>query len=339
MITMKDIALHTGVSIATVSAVLRNKDVELCIKRETAANIRKAAKELGYRRSDAALQMQSGKSKNMIQFLPENSGDYFAIAAIKTSSVAVEQGYSVKDIFHGNDDKEFEDLVFQTLGQWPVGYLTWSSGNKFNILYKLASKYNIPVITLDFDEKLATASILSDDTLGMRQAVEYLASIGHRKIGHATDPLTLKYASMRYDGYKKALDEFGLDLNEEWCFHGNSHDKHKELVKYVERIAAMRDRPTAIVCGSDYIAVRLMMICPSTGLLIPRDISIIGYGGLPIAEQCAPHLTTIVQPFGEFGKIAIEILLKTIEKQPHDRHCLLPTKLRMAGTARKLLPS
>lgn len=338
MVTMKDIARSTGVSITTVSAVLRGKDIELCIKRETAEKIRKVANKLGYRRSEAALQMQSGRSKNIIQFLPEGMGDFFAVAAMKTSNAAIEQGYSVKELFHRDNDDEFEELVNKTLGQWPVAYMTWSSDSKFDILRRIATKHDIPVITLDFAEDLATASVMTDERCGVHQAVDYLYSTGHRLIGHATDTLKAKFALDRYELFRRVLDEQGLVFKEEYCFHEESKDNPKYLIDYVERLTQMNDRPTAIMCGSDYIAFRMMMICPNFGLKIPDDISIVGYGGLPISDQCVPRLTTIAQPFDNYGSVAMDILLKILSDKRYSKQCLLPTELKVGGSTRSLSP-
>ncbi len=335
MVSIKDIARHTGFGVSTVSAVLSNKANRLGIKQATCEKITAAAVELGYRRNDIAAQMQSGRSKTLIQFLPDFHGDYLSRSALMTNIAALRLGYTTREIvFSRNSD--FHALVNSAIEQRPAAFFAWNiQGPRLEILQKDSRRYHIPLALLDIDSGDAEVRVLTDDLHGIRQAVDYLYELGHRRIVHVTDTLKAHYAKFRFNAYDRCMKEKGLVLEKSLCYHDYLTFNPEKLVQYVRMLASLPEPPTAVTCGSDYIALKLMMLFPRFGLRIPEDISLIGFGGLPLARVTVPMLTTIDQSLDRLGANAAETMIRFLNGESVPERILLPTTLTIAQTTTK----
>ena len=189
------------------------------------------------------------------------------------------------------------------------------------------SKYNLPHLSIDYDDPDSDIRVVTDDHAGIQIAVDHLVSLGHTRIAHATDTLKSQYADVRFRAFCDAMQSRGLTVDESLCFHDYFLDDCSNLKLYAARIAAMKNTPTAIVCGSDYMAVKLLMILMQHGVRIPDDISIIGYGGVSVSKLTVPALTTIRQPFEEMAVTAVTELIKCVRKEKYQSYSVIDPQL------------
>jgi LacI family repressor for deo operon, udp, cdd, tsx, nupC, and nupG len=139
----------------------------------------------------------------------------------------------------------------------------------------------------------------------------------------------------RLDGFRAAMSEAGLDVNEQWLVYGEYSASCGETA--ANTLLVRKDRPTAIFCFSDEIAMGCMYTLRQHGFRVPEDVSIIGFDDIPFAKYMAPSLTTVAQPQDEIGAACATILLDLIDgRKPEKLHNILPHKLVVRDSTRKL---
>ena len=318
-VTVKDIARETGYSVPTVTAVLRNKARELQIKPSTEKLILETAEKLGYVKSDLALEMRTGQSKTIVILRPHATHEFIFTVTEQSEIIASQHGYHIRTVINtassGSDD--FAGILRKIVSMRPAAIITCTDfGSDKPMLAEWVRKHKLPWLGLDYYEPDADITAVTDDRTGIDLSIEYLHSLGHTRIIHATDTLKAQYADIRYRAFLDSMRSRGLDVDESLCFHDYFLDA-SNLKQFVERIAAMKNPPTAISCGSDYMAVKLLMLLPYCGLRVPKDISLIAYGGLAFRNLCVPALTAVYQPFDQLVDQAIRELLKMIRKEPY----------------------
>lgn len=334
MVTQKDIARETGFSVTAVATVLRGEAASVGIKAATAEKIRETAARLGYKKSTLALQMKSGNFNTVIQLLPDPGSEHIALSVLHAANAGADAGFTMREYFHRENLPEFEALLNKVIGLWPVAFFVWSDiGPRFEPLYLCAARYKIPVVSIDYDSPRSELSVLTDDRKGILEAVRHLTALGHRRIVHVTDTFDAQYALSRYEHYREALRNAGLELDDSLCFHEPFFSEPERLIRYAERIISMKkDRPTAITCGSDYAALKIVQLLQCGGLHVPGDISVVGYGGLPIAYTSMPVITTIAQPFARLGMTAVELLPNVLNRTVKDKIHRLDSVFQLGQT-------
>lgn len=336
MVSIKDVAKEAGYSVATVSAVLRNSDKELGIKPSTSEKILKAAEKLGYVKSNIALEMKKGYTKTFIFLRPKNGYEYLNSAMYQAEFKAMRHDYSIRNIIFDSDDgNKMRDLLDKIISVRPAALITcMDPGPNKRLIMDYCAKYHLAHVSLDFNDPDSDIRVITDDHAGIGTAVDHLVSLGHTRIAHATDTLIAQYADVRFRAFQDAVKRNGLEFDDSICYHDYYTPRnHPALIGYIERIMAMKDRPTAIVCGSDNIAVKLLMILMQLGIRIPDDISVIGYGGISASKLTVPPLTTIRQPFEEMAETAVEELMKYLRKETYRNHLVIDPMLIPGGTA------
>ena len=330
MISLRDIARESGFGISTVSMVLSNRTSKCHIKEDTKEKILLTARNMGYIRNEIAAQIRSGKTKTLIVFLPERIGGYLSEVMLHTMEVGAQWGYFLKPyFFHESDD--FAKIIENALSQFPAAFFSIDDiGFRFQTLREYSSRTGVPWFSLDFPAECADLQIVFDEEIGIREAVERLVALGHKKVTHFTTDLKAGFARRRLELYRREVIEHGLDWKEELVFHEILSQDVLEV--YVKHLLSHPDRPTAITCGSDYLALSLMMALFASGIRIPDEISLIGFGGLKIGRTCFPHLDSIRQPWHELLETAIRSLIDLLDKKQIQPEILLPTSYQRAGT-------
>ena len=176
----------------------------------------------------------------------------------------------------------------------------------------------LPLVVMDWwFTELNADKILENSERGGYLATKSMVDAGHQKIGIITGNLRKSVAKNRLQGYKKALSEANIVLNPDWIVE--SHFDFEGGIVGAQKLLALSDRPTAIFCCSDTIAIGAYQAIQNQGLRIPQDISIMGYDDIELARYLFPSLSTISQPKAELGKLAVETLLQRIQ-EPNENY-------------------
>ena len=173
---------------------------------------------------------------------------------------------------------------------------------------------DIPVVVMDWGPMLFTSDKIQDNSLrGGYMATQYLIESGHVDIGCITGPLIRHQAQMRYEGYKRAMNEAGLTFNAEWIIESDFEcEGGYDAFMKMQKQATL---PSAIFVSNDMMAMGVINAANECGIQIPNDLSVIGYDDIHIAKFISPALTTIHQPKYRLGQAAVETLLKHLDHQ------------------------
>jgi len=208
----------------------------------------------------------------------------------------------------------FRNNLDKVIEQRPAGIITSTMhDNEYKYFQEITSKYKIPTAIVDNNSPhISTVSVYSDDNKGGFMATEHLIKLGHRKIGHATLDRPSKFVKARRQGFSNAMKKYGIRPNANYMIENSFKNEHSDFVKDFEGILCGKNRPTAFFCSTDHIALMALRAAFCSGLRVPEDLAVVGYGDLYMSRFVTPALTTIHKPFIEMGRRTVKYLLKKI---------------------------
>ena len=313
MITIKEIAAEAGVSVMTVSNVINNNHSR--VSAATEQRVREIMKKHNYVPNMAARSLISKASHIITVLLPiwyETPDSllldpYVGQVTGMLESLRRERQYYVMICSFRKADEVLEmQRTWQTDGSILV------VPHEDSITWELVKKSEAPLVVLDrFFEDLPMLSVCMDDRKGAYQATRYLLEKGHRQIGFASPKIsTSTVLQDRYAGYLDAMGEWGLEANPAWLFQDAVHLEGGEAIG--RRIAAMQQRPTAMITTEDTIACGIIKACQAEGMNVPQELSVVGFDDSLPARLLSPALTTMGQDARAKAQKAVDMLLEAI---------------------------
>lgn len=329
-VTLRDVAIHAGVSVTTVSNVVRDWPY---VSDDTRHKVQQAIHELGYSPHPIAQGLRTGQTQVIGFVVPELSNPYFAAMVSVAEDVAQECGYSLL-VFNTHEDEAREaECVHRATQRWVDGLLIAQVAEAQHTAEVLNS-IHIPVVAIDrVPAGFAGPSCKLDNFSAAQLATEHLYELGHRRIAHLAGPLNAQPAHERLDGYKAALEQYDLSY-QQVAFEGG-HWRCAEGYHAMGEILADEVLPTAVFASNDRMAIGAMHAILEHGLSIPGDISIVGVDDIEVSEHLNPPLTTVRQPIEAMARAGIDLLLKLLgDETPDNLHPLLsPTLMMRKSTA------
>ncbi|MGP0584122.1 LacI family DNA-binding transcriptional regulator [Paenibacillus timonensis] len=334
MITIYDIAQFTGFSPTTVSKVFNGYSD---VSEKTRRKILDAADELGYVPNAHARSLTTKRSWMIGVLFIEPSGagilhPYFGGVIEGFKQIATSKGYDLmfisKDI-GGKRSGYLEHCKIRGI-DGVVVVLPDASDPYFQELLES----NIPCVLLD-QESTVKSTVYSDNAAGVRQAVTYLHSIGHRKIAHIGGGPTFA-GEQRLNGYKQAMQELGLMINPQHVVQGSYDYTIESGSRAMEELLKANERPTAVFAAGDNLAVGAMMAMKRHGLRVPEDISLVGFDDIEMAKFLTPALTTVRQNTYVLGSKAADMLIYSIEGGEDVQKGVIPVELVVRESCRSL---
>jgi LacI family transcriptional regulator len=333
MITIRDVAREARVSIATVSHVINNTRY---VSDELSKRVHLAMKKLGYHPNGIARSLKKKRTYTIGMIMPDNSNPFFAEVALGIEMKSFDLSYNV--IFcNTNSDVQKESTYLDLLLKKRVdGIVFVSSGSNINSI-KFIKSQKIPIIVVDREIKgLEVDSVLVDNLSGGYQATKHLLNLGHKIISCISGPSLITPSSERIEGYKKALMEASLEIDEKLILMGDF--QFEGGYKSAKKLLRMKRTPTAIFACNDLMAIGAICAIKEEGLSVPKDISVVGFDDIALASFFNPKLTTVIQPKYIMGKLAANMLIERIRnKEMAPRRKLLKTELIIReSTSRKV---
>jgi len=203
--------------------------------------------------------------------------------------------------------------------------ILWMEPIFTNRFAAITAECGVPCVVMNnCEEGVIIDTIESDNRSASRQAVEFLLDRGHTAIGFVGGWLHLTNHKDRFDAYKERMEEAGIPILDDLIIDDITLWNDEGGAEGLHRILSRRNRPSALLLCSDYLAVGAYRAVKEMGLVIPRDISIISFDDFPLAQYMEPPLTTFRQPLQEMGEIAAEKLVGLItgERKPQGRQYL-----------------
>ena len=309
MATIKDVAKRAGVSTTTVSHVINKTRF---VAEETRNAVWQAIQELHYSPSAVARSLKVNHTKTLGLLATSSEAPYFAEIIEAVEHHCFERGYTLI-LGNAHNDLQKQRAYLSMMAQKRVdGLLVMCSEYPDDLLKMLEENRNIPMVVMDWGESRAdfTDTVLDNAFQGGYLAGRYLIERGHRDIGAIPGQLERNTGGGRHAGFLKALQEAGIAVRSEWIVQGDFEPESG--YQAMQQILQQKQRPTAIFCGGDIMAMGAICAADEMGLRVPQDISVIGYDNVRNARYFTPALTTVHQPKAQLGEKALEMLLDRI---------------------------
>ena len=313
MATMKDIARLAQVSTSTVSHVINGSRF---VSDEIREKVMRIVVELNYTPSYIARSLKVKATKTIGLLVTATNNPFFSEVMAGVEQYCQKNQYNLIIATTGGDAKRLQQNLQTLIHKQVDGVLLMCGDSRFQADMEL--EVSLPLVVMDWwFTELNADKILENSEYGGYLATKSMVDAGHQKIGIITGNLRKSVAKNRLQGYKKALSEANIVLNPDWIVE--SHFDFEGGIVGAQKLLALSDRPTAIFCCSDTIAIGAYQAIQNQGLRIPQDISIMGYDDIELARYLFPSLSTISQPKAELGKLAVETLLQRIQ-EPNENY-------------------
>ncbi len=318
-ISITDVARHAQVSITTVSRVINKIPT---VNKENIKKVEEAIAYLKYRPNISAQRLAKGLNNAVGLVFPGYPGIFYSFYAIEL----------IRGVGHSCEMLKL-DLIFHITN----GHNFLNTNNVGGIIFadiienrkqvEAAVEDEIPCFVINhIVEDMNVNYVAIDNRGGGHLAVDYLISLGHKKIATVTGNLQTQSGMHRLEGYKKALTAGKIPIREDYIFPGDY--SRRSARTNAEKILQLKDRPTAIFSASDDMAMEIMGAVMEKGLRIPQDISIIGFDDNPQGLYGPVGLTTVKQPLFQMGEDAVRYLSDIIPgKKKSPVRVVLPASL------------
>ena len=319
MVRLKDIAFQAGVSVMTVSKALRNApDVSTATK--TRINI--LAQRMGYVPDCFAQALRTRKSRLFGLVISAMTNPVFSRVVLAIEERAHELGYDVL-LAHTLSNTEREEVSIRRLLSRRVDGLfispVYRMGSEARAYQEiLASKTPTVVLghTAPFCQQFV--NVETDDLLAGYAVTHHLIKLGHKRIAFFAGPAAAPWHQERFEGYRRALREFGLDVDDKLVFQAGRtiEDGAKAALQLINETSGV----TAVQAINDMVAVGCLKVLAEQGVKVPDQVSVAGFGNILLSEHCRVPLTTVRQPKFTLGTAAMDSMVKLLrDEQPESR--------------------
>ncbi|MGC8977324.1 MAG: LacI family DNA-binding transcriptional regulator [Candidatus Ratteibacteria bacterium] len=303
-VKLKDIAKKTGYDISTVSRALRD---DPRVKKETKKKIKKVAEELNYIPDISAKILSGGKSGIIGIILPEIKHSFYSEIFEEIDEICLERELIPELLLTEFNQFRIEDIKKQIIYQKMDGIILAYHSLDFSFI----NERICPVVLIDIPEETYNNfdKVIIDNTNGAKEAVKYLIEIGHRRIAFISDKVTTK---KRLEGYEIALREKNIEIDEELI---EIRSGRSEEIGYQAglKLLSKKNRPTAIFCVNDLIAIGVLRASFELNIEVPDEISIVGFDDIPISRYLPIPLTTVSQPIKDIARESVLLLIDRIK--------------------------
>lgn len=307
MATMKDIARLAKVSTSTVSHVINGSRY---VSDDIRQKVLKVVEELNYRPSHVARSLKVKQTNTLGMLITTNHDPFFAEMLNAVEHYCHQHHYHLILSNTDGDPARLQENLQMLLQKQVDGLiLMCTEANLTTPLPPLP----LPHVVLDWwPEALNADTVFENAYLGGQLATQHLIQQGHKKIAMITGNLNKYLAQQRLQGFLDQMTKDNLPINPLWIIE--SDFSCLGGVNGMKQLLNQKTHPTAVICSSDTIAIGAYQVAQSMGLSIGKDISIIGYDDIQLAQFLYPPLTTIHQPKYLLAKKAIEVLLQRIRE-------------------------
>lgn len=320
-VTIRDVAVHAGVSHQTVSRVINRIER---VSPETRTKVEASIQELGYSPNAVARSMARGRTC-MIACISPNLTDFTFASIIEAAETEARKNDYILLSSSAPDEDTFSELINQLIDSRRVeGIMVINpyADERHTLLVD-----NVPTVFVGArPREEAVSSVALDDVGVAKAATNYLINLGHRKIAMVTGPMQEDCSQDRCKGYKKALRENNFDFNPKNVYAGDW--SATSGYKTLKHMAEINQLPSAIFAQNDRMAIGILRAARELKLVVPDDLTVIGIDDMPLSSYFDPPLTTMQQDMVTIGREAARLLISAVENpEKVQQHLLVPAKL------------
>lgn len=327
MATIKDIARHTELSIATVSKFLNGGNV----LPENRERLEKAVKQLHYRMNHIARGLKTRRTMTIGVLIPRFDNYFYSNMVSVIETMLSRKGYSAITCAYQDEVKmEHEKLEF-LLGKSVDGIIFVPLGAKSGRISALKN-HPVPIVMIDRAcDGIKCDRVLSDNRGAIRESVLHLHGLGHRRIGIILGPEGIYTADERYNAFRQAVADFGLDPDPQLIRRGDYRTGSGS--RCVADFLRLEPRPTALIVTNCEMTVGAIVALETARIKVPQQLSLIGFDNLELAMAVHPRVCTVVQNIERMGERAVSLLLERIEGGATDGHANIVFDVSLAVNA------
>ncbi len=305
--TIKDIAKHTGLGLATISSYLNGGNV----REENRKKIEAAIKELSFEVNEVARGLKTNKTKTIGVVIPELNNNFCTEIITVMEDILRNHGYATI-VCDCRTDKELErnavDFLYRKRVDGIINMPVNSDGSHLSCFHKA----NKPIVMIDRKiNGIECDYVLVDNLMAVKNAIQKLIDFGHTRIGIIGGPEDIFTAQERMLGYRLALMEAGIVPEERLIEHGDYTINGG--VRCLQNLVKNNKDMTAVLVANYEMTMGAVIGVNELGIKIPEELSVIGFDNAEFARACKPRLTIVTQPMEEIGKSVAELMLKRIE--------------------------
>lgn len=298
-VSIYDVAKVAGVHSSTVSRAFSRPEA---VKPVTRERILRIAQEMGYQVNSLGQALRRGASNLVPLIVPDITNPFYGELAKAVSAAAGPRGYQVVlCLTEGVADETYRFLTSMGAHFSPFAIVAPSTRIDAAELDRTALARRTVVIDR-IPRDLQVPTVFIDNRLGVELALDHLLGLGHRRIAYLTGTVGTFSAEARVQAYNDLAAVHDIAP----IVMRGGYD-HAATLRGAEEFLALEPRPTAVIASNDMAAFGFMSRLAERGLRIPDDVSVTGFDGVPIGENFNPGITTIVQPFAELGRLAVEV--------------------------------
>lgn len=308
--TIKDVAALAGVSISTVSRTLSGK---MFVEPATRERVMSAVKELNYEPNMIARGLKERKTNTIAVVIPEMNSLYYSVLTGSIEKYAAAKGYSVI-LGNSHGSLENEKKTLDVLCKRCVdGVICMCINDTTDHIQAIRESYGTPMLFINRELHKEISSVSIDGHYGGYLMTSYLLKNGHKRIAGVFESLEKQRYRERFHGYKKALEEEGLEVREEYVLEGV--EDIESAYRSAKELFSMEEYPTAVFVSGEMMVLGIYRAVFENGLKIPDDVSVVGFDNVITAEYMIPPLTTYDSMIDELARIGVENLIGQIEKK------------------------
>lgn len=318
-VTIYDVAREANVSMATVSRVVNGNPN---VKPATRKKVVEVIDRLGYRPNAVARGLASKKTTTVGVIIPDISNIFFAELARGIEDIATMYKYNI--ILSNSDQNTEKELhLLNTMLGKQVDGIVFMGGNITEEHVREFELSPVPIVlagTVEDSGKIPSVNI--DYQEAAYDAVKELIAKGHKRVAYVSGPFHDKVNNeAKLPGYKKALEEAGIEFNEELVVEGDyTYDSGLEAW---QKLRELTDKPTAVFVGNDEMALGVVHGAQDEGVNIPEEAEVISFDNTRLALMVRPQLTSIVQPLYDIGAVSMRLLTKYMNKEKVDENIVV----------------
>jgi DNA-binding LacI/PurR family transcriptional regulator len=309
------VAARARLSTATVSRAMNQSDL---VRPQTAEKVQRAIRELGYYPNTQARALVSGKTRMFGLIISDIVNPFFPELVKSFEFAAIRHGY---EVIVANTDYSSERMglcVRRMIERRVDGVAIMTSEIDRHLLSEL-EQHRLPIVFLDTGRvKPLISNISVDYDRGISEAVRHIVSLGHKRIGFVSGPLSLKSARIRRSAFLKCMAGCGIRDTGQTTVEGNH--KIDGGQNAMVQLLSLAHPPTAVLTSNDLTAIGALRAINRAGLRVPEDISVVGFDDIELSQFTQPPLTTIRLSRDELGRNAFALLYQSVQGPKRKGH-------------------
>lgn len=311
--TIKDVAMEAGVSTATVSRVLNESGF---VSDDIKQRVNLAVKKLNYQPNAIARSLKQDKTNTIGIVVPDISNSYYMTISKGIEDIVQGKGYNLIFCSSGENPKKEAELLQLLYEQRVDAIVLATAGGNEEMVSKI-NQAGLPIILVDRTVEIEGQKLDSVTESNIEGAYELTSSLlkqGHRSIGLVNGLLNVSTGKERYEGFKKAMKEYGVEVDTNYIFNGSF--TQESGMKAVDYFLNFSQKPSAILCFNNEMTFGALIELTKRGYSVPQDIVVASYGYVEAAQLLkSPGILSLVHKTYEMGEMVGEILLKRLNNE------------------------